>query len=948
LIEVSRAGRADDLAIIGMACRVPGARNTDEFWSNLREAVESISFFTDAQLMSGIDSCALKDRRYVKAKGLLEDAEFFDASFFGFTPNEATLMDPQHRVFLECAWEALEDAGYNSQAYDGRIGVFAGASTSMYSLKVQANPQLMGSMGDIRIRLATDKDFLPAWVSYKLDLTGPSIAVQTACSTSLVAIHLACASLLNGECDVALAGGVTISLPERTGYFYQEGGILSPDGHCRAFDANAQGTVPGNGVGIVVLKRLREALVQRDSIYAIIKGSAVNNDGSLKVGFTAPGVDGQSAVICDALAVAGVRPETIAYIETHGTGTALGDLIEIAALKEVFQASDAKTGCCALGSVKTSIGHLDAAAGVASLIKTVLALQNRLLPPALNFQCPSPGLELEGSPFYVNTAVRQWQGGAVPRRAGVSSFGMGGTNAHVILEEAPPAIPPGASRPWHILVFSAKSGSAVDISTANLIGYLEQHPDLNIADIAYTLQIGRRAFSHRRMLICRDVEDAVSALRAQDPSRVISSTIGPEPRPVVFMFGGPAAAYVNMGRELYKVEETFREDVDHWSELVKTRVGIDLRPALYPGDEHARRQMSQTPLAGLALFAIQYALARLWIHWGVNPEAMVGDSVGEFLAACLAGVFSLEDAAELVTCRAACFEESAKRFSQHVRGIALAAPRIRFLSNLTGTCITSAEAMDPGYWEQQLRQPPRIAASMLERPGQPDSLRLHVGPAGAGDEMTLSSLRQQENHGSDVAFLLETLGRLWLAGTPIDWCGFYTREQRRRLRLPTYPFERRCYSIREPVSPCSPAREEAACEQRAQPAPLQPVADDAHVLATSAIEDAILGIWRRLFGVEQVDIHDGFIEMGGDSLLAIELVAALRDAFGVEIPMSTLVAEETVSGLAKVIAARQAGRGDIQALEGLLTDIEGLSPDEVRQKLAAQPLSHDPGRRENE
>ena len=435
--------------------------------------------------------------------------------------------------------------------------------------------------------------------------------------------------------------------PQKAGYLYQEGGIYSPDGHCRAFDARAQGTVFGNGVGIVVLKRLQDALADGDCIHAVIKGSAINNDGSSKVGYTAPSVDGQAKVIARALAMADIDPETVSYIEAHGTGTALGDPIEIAALTQAFRASTDKKGFCAIGSVKTNIGHLNAAAGVTGLIKTVLALKHKMIPPSLHFEQPNPQIDFANSPFYVNTTLSDWQAGEHPRRAGVSSFGIGGTNAHVVLEEAPPREASESSRPWQVLMLSAKTPSALETATANLAEHFKQHPEVNLADVAYTLQMGRRAFNHRRMLVCHDLEDALTALETLNPQRVFTDVQESRDRPVIFMFPGQGAQYVNMALELYQVEPTFREQVDLCSDFLKPHLGFDLREVLYPSPEQAdeaTQQLQQTWMTQPALFVIEYALAKLWMAWGIHPQAMIGHSIGEYVAACLAGVFSLEDA----------------------------------------------------------------------------------------------------------------------------------------------------------------------------------------------------------------------------------------------------------------------------------------------------------------
>lgn len=642
-----------EIAIIGMACRFPGAKSVEQFWYNLRNGVESISLLSDDELRAaGISQALLSDPNYVKANGLLEDIELFDASFFGYNPREAEIMDPQHRFFLECAWEALERAGYDSNQYAGLIGVYAGVGKNYYLLNnLMQRPGLLESAGAIQITLTNDKDFVPTSASYKLNLKGPSLNVQTACSTSLVAIHLASQSLLNGECDMALAGGVSITELKKEGYLYQEEGIYSPDGHCRAFDAKAEGTIGGNGVGIVVLKRLVSALEDGDQIYAVIKGSAMNNDGSMKVGFTAPSVDGQSHVIAEALAVADVNPETVTFVETHGTATALGDPIEVAALTQAYQTGTQAKGFCALGAVKNNLGHTNAAAGVAGVIKTALALQNSEIPPTLHYEKPNPKIDFENSPFFVNSKLLKWPAGKTPRRAGVSSFGMGGTNAHIILEEAPPAQKSGESRAHQLLLLSAKTKTALEKMTTNLVEDLRNRPGLNLADVAYTLQVGRADFSQRRMLVCENNDEAVKEFQLSGSKSVLTSFREPGDRPVAFMFPGQGAQHVNMGKELYDSEPRFREVVDHCCELLKPHLGVDIREILYPDHadiESSQEKLKQTAITQPALFVIEYALAKLWMSWGVRPQAMIGHSIGEYVAACLAGVFSLEDGLVLV------------------------------------------------------------------------------------------------------------------------------------------------------------------------------------------------------------------------------------------------------------------------------------------------------------
>ncbi len=661
----------EPVAIIGMAARFPGAESLDEFWQNLCKGLESVSFFTEEEAIAeGADPESVKNSRYVRACAALKDIEMFDAAFFGFSPREAELTDPQHRLFLECASEVIESSGYDPDTYKGRIGVYAGVGMNLYLLTaLTTNPAILSTVDGNQLMIGNNKDFLPTRVSYKLNLRGPSVNVNTACSTSLVAVHLACQSLLNYECDMALAGGVTLLIPQKKGYLYQEGGILSPDGHCRAFDAQAGGTVGGSGLGIVMLKRFSDALADRDCICAVIKGSSINNDGSSKMSYTAPSVNGEAEVISEAQALAGIAPETITYIETHGTGTKLGDPIEIAALTQAFHSrmTTDKKHFCAIGSVKTNIGHLDTAAGIAGLIKTVLAMRHRKIPPSLHFGQPNPEIAFTDSPFYVNNRLSEWKPDGTPLRAGVSSFGIGGTNAHVILEEVRgqgSGVRGGMFRPYHLLLLSAKTDTALDKMTANLAEHFRRHPEFDPADVSYTLQTGRKAFSHRRMLVCKDMADAESALRTSDPKRVFSNYCKPGERSTVFMFSGQGAQYVNMGLELYQTEPTFQEEIDRCSELLKPHIGLDLREILYPGPGFGVRgqgylsprtshpePLTSTSFAQPAIFVVEYALAKLWMEWGIMPRAMIGHSIGEYVAACLSGVFSLEDALSLVAAR---------------------------------------------------------------------------------------------------------------------------------------------------------------------------------------------------------------------------------------------------------------------------------------------------------
>lgn len=891
--DTSSTGLDTDIAVVGMAGRFAGARNLDEYWRNLRDGVESLTRFTEEELLAaGVKPAQLRDPNYVPVGAVLPDMEMFDAAFFGFSPREAAIMDPQHRHFLECAWEALENAGHTPAAFPGSIGVFGGSGHNAYMpYNLLTNPALVSSVGFFLIRhTGNDKDFLTTRVSYLLNLKGPSVNVQTACSTSLVAIHLGVQSLLNGECDMALAGGVTIELPHRQGYVYQEGEILSPDGHCHAFDADSKGTVFGSGVGVVVLRRLADAIADGDHIHAVIKGSAVNNDGSMKVGYMAPSVDGQARAIAEALAIANVTPDTITYVEAHGTGTPVGDPIEIAALTQAFREGTDKTGYCGIGSVKTNIGHTDTAAGVASFIKVALAMQHRQLPPSLHFSKPNPACEFERSPFYVNATLKDWTPPpGVPRRAGVSSLGVGGTNAHVILEEAPPRQPSGPSREHQLLMLSAKSQASLDANTAALAAHLREHPQIDLADVAYTLQVGREPMKLRRFVVARNAADAAQALEAMDPQRVISLPGALGSHSLAFMFAGGGAQYPGMGADLYRSEPVYRQAVDECLALLAKRGGADYRSLLFPpaGQEaEAARRLEQPSRALPLLLTTQYALARLWMSWGLTPSAMIGHSMGEYTAAHLAGVFSLDDALTLVELRGRLFEtlpeggmlsvplpeaevlarigpelsiaavngpsltvvagpvqaiealqqalqaeeiEAARvrinvaahssmldpileEFGAFFRRVAMKPPTIPFVSNLSGTWITPAEATDPQYWVRHLRQTVRFADGLQELLKDENRILLEVGPgrtlsslarqhsARKPQQVVLNSLRHPEEKVDDQAYVLGILGRLWAAGAPIDWARFRQGERRHRVPLPTYRFDRQRHWIEPGLS----------------------------------------------------------------------------------------------------------------------------------------------------
>ncbi len=648
----------EPMAIIAMTGRFPGAPSVEQLWEKLRAGEEMIRPFTEEELRSaGVPEAEYSAAHYVKAGTVLENCESFDARYFGFNPREAEITDPQHRVFLECAHEALERAGYDPARYRGRIGVFAGSTMSSYwTEKLMRNRQALENVGYLQTLIGNDKDFVPTRVAYKLNLRGPAVNVQTACSTSLVAVHMACESLAAGTCDMALAGGVSIRFPQPAGYLYQAESIMSPDGHCRPFDEQAAGTVAGNGAGIVLLKRLADAERDGDRIEAVILGSAINNDGSNKVGYTAPGVDGQAAVIRAALERAGIAPDSVTAIEAHGTGTKLGDPIEVAALKAVFGEQANEFGPrCALASAKGNLGHLDAAAGVTGLIKATLQLQHGELVGMPHSGQPNPALGLAQSRFYLPTGVVAWERKGGRRRIGVSSFGIGGTNAHVVLEEAPvrddeqnrPA------RDYELLALSAKTETALNRLTLDLADYLERHPAVNLADVAYTLAVGRAQHPWRRTVVCQSTAQAIQALRTLDPETVRSGLASETSRPLVFMFPGGGTQYPGMGRNLYDTQPVFRAEIDRCAEILRSEMGLDIRDWLYPAETSNEivQEMRKTRIGLPALFATEYANAKLLMSEGLHPSALIGHSLGEYVCAAIAEVLALEDTLKLVAAR---------------------------------------------------------------------------------------------------------------------------------------------------------------------------------------------------------------------------------------------------------------------------------------------------------
>jgi amino acid adenylation domain-containing protein len=899
-----------EIAVIGMAGRFPGARNTREFWRNLKKGVHSISFLNEDEL-AAIDPELRKNPNFVKTKGgELEEFDYFDAFFFNYTPDEAELMAPSMRVFHECAWEALEDSGYDPGQYRGGIGLYAGIQSTSEWEALSASSALGKEVGAFTAAGLSNRDFMGTLIAYRLNLKGPVFSVNTACSTSLAAIHLACQGLLSGDCRMALAGGVSVRYPRPAGYLYEEGMISSPDGYTRTFDAAAGGTTGGDGTGAVVLKLLKNAAAVGDYIYAVIKGSAINNDGNRKVGYTAPSIEGQAEVIRQTYKIAEINPEDIGYIEAHGTATPLGDITELEALKIAFNTD--KKHFCRIGSVKTNLGHLDIAAGVAGFIKIVLMLKHKQIPPNLHFQKPNPAIDFENSPFYINTTLETWENNGKPLRAGVSAFGIGGTNAHVVLEEWPGAgetvgqlvsgsvrmhsegtrgLAPLSNRQYQLILLSAQTPTALDRMTENLGQYLKENPGANLADVAYTLQTGRKHYPCRRKLLGAAIQDTSAKLcsgdsRSLQTYRVMENEGG---RKVIFMFPGLGPQYVNMGLDLYRREPVFREEMDRCFEILEPMLDYNLKEILYPALNNRSYRTNKTGnldihrihIAQAAVFTFEYALARLIMTWGIRPHAMIGYSFGEYTAACISGVFNPADILRLLVVRgklisqlppgmmlsvplpvnevkpllrdelavaidngSSCvvsgpaaavkeFEKEIKKkkiismpldaahaihspmmdpileqFTAEAAKISLKSPQIPYISTVTGNWIKVEDAVSPKYWARQLRETVCFARGIQNLGRESDTIFLEVGPgrdisalvereinengenADTPKNPVIHLVRQPKKAVPDDYYLLDKIGLLWLYGVKIDWQAYYTHEKRRRLPLPTYPFDK--------------------------------------------------------------------------------------------------------------------------------------------------------------
>lgn len=890
------------IAIIGMAGRFPGANSVAGLWEKVCEGADCLHYSTDEELKAaGVADWQIKHPEFVRVSGYLEDAAKFDAQFFGFSAHDAAMIDPQHRVFLECAWQAFEDAGYDPAEYGSGVAVFAGGSMNGYR-RQDLGPEL-DTATLLGVIVGTERDFLATRVAYKLNLTGPAATVQTACSTSLVAVQMACESILNGNATMAIAGGVSITFPQGSGYIYQPGMILSPDGQCRAFDIKAAGTTMGRGAGAVLLKPLAAAVRDRDQIYAVIRGIAINNDGANKGGYTAPGVKGQSDVIRRSMKMAGFAPSTVKYVEAHGTGTEVGDAIEIAALTEAFSDGEVAQGACTVSSLKPNIGHLDAAAGVANLIKASMALRHRVLPGVRHYETPNPELNLATSPFRISSTASRYTDSA-PFRAGVSSFGIGGTNVHVSLEEwqGRPAedtastVNGNGHRPRglpQVFPLSANSEAALEAQRLRLADHLEAHPEQSLEDVAFTLQKGRRLFAHRYFATASDREELIKELR--QPARLktqshVTSTKDPD---VFFLFPGQGAQYVNMGRGLYETDTVFRETVDQCCGILEAILKFDLRTLLFPEPGHedeATARLREASITAPALVVLEYALAKRLLVAGVKPKALLGHSLGQYLAATVSGVFQLEDllllaaergrltqsmpngsmlavsmseedvlkllpselsiaainapkqiivsgptdviqafAASLAKQKVACgqlptshafhsamLDPIAVKAAELVRKFKISKPQIPFLSNLSGTWITDAEATSPEYWAAHQRYAVRFADNLRALTAKGSGVLIEVGPGetliglaktaarNSEDIRLISTTRRAVSQASDWEHWLQMTGQLWLAGVKINWDSIHGDRRPHRTSLPTYPFEREHYWIDDEFGRPSP------------------------------------------------------------------------------------------------------------------------------------------------
>lgn len=876
-----------DIAIIGMSARFPGADSIEELWENLRDGKETISFFSKEELDISLPLSLRNDPLYIGARGLLPSAKTFDASFFGLNPQLAAAMDPQIRIFLEIAWEALEQSGHLPKHYKGSIGVYSGSEiNTYYENNIFTNKELKSQVGDLQIYTVNGKDFIAPRTSYHLNLKGPSVSVHSACSTSLLAVAEAVKAIRTGMCDIALAGGSSVTAPIYSGHLYDDGFIKSPDGRTRPFEASGKGTVFSDGAGVVLLKRMEEAEKDGDIIYGIIKGVGVNNDGGDKGSFMAPSAKGQAGAIINAFNDSQIDPSTISYVEAHGTATPIGDPIEVEGLKIAYGKQE-KKAFCALGSIKSNMGHTTAAAGVAGLIKTILSMRHKQIPPMVGFNKPNPNIDFANSPFFINDKLINWESEG-PRRAGVSSFGIGSTNVHVIVEEYEMEPKPSSKgRPIQLLMWSAKNQNSL-LGYENALGnFIDKSRNISLADMAYSLNVTRDDFNHRSFLIADSANDAVEKLISLKTKTTKSSILKTVPSEMGFLFPGQGAQYLQMGKTLYDNEKVYRDSIDKCAELLMEDLKLDIRHVIYPevNSREAEELLKDTRLTQPALFVTEYALSQLWMSWGIKPTFLCGHSIGEFTAAHLAGIFSLKDALHIVAvrgqliselpggamlavrvpveklyellpetlsvaainskqfCVVSGIKEDIANFNQNLDSqdipnkilitshafhsfmmnpildsfknelnkIKLNIPRLPIISSVSGTWLTDTEATSPVYWVNHLKNTVRFADAMDTAFELDDYILLEVGP---GQSLTTLARQQaagkiisafpsltfpKDEQDNDYSTLLNTLGEFWIRGLSPDWNSFYEQQQRQKIDLPSYVFDRKPCWI-EPLS----------------------------------------------------------------------------------------------------------------------------------------------------
>lgn len=961
------------IAIVGISGRFPGAENIDNYWQNLISGLESVQTLTEQELLAaGVNSSVYQQENFVAHGSILADHDRFDAAYFDISPVDAAVKDPQHKALLECAEDALLNAGYLPKNFHGLIGVYAGIGSSGYLLQnLATNADIIQRMGIHALYLHNEKDFASTFVSYKLGLNGPSLSINCGCSTSLVAVHTACKALMCYECDMAVAGAASIAANQKTGYLYQDGFVLSADGHCKPFDAEASGTLPGHGVGLVVLKRYQEAVDDGDHIHAVILGSAINNDGNDKISFTAPSIQGQSAVINHALQMADIDPETVSYIETHGTGTRLGDPIEFEGLRQQYDAT-AETPCY-LGAVKANIGHLNAASGVAGLLKAVKVVQTGMIPPAIHFKRPNPEIPLDKTRFKFNHDVVQLNDDQ-PRRAGISSFGIGGTNAHVIIEQPPVAeYLPGW--PFHILPISGTCERSLQENIQNLCLWLQQDQGATpLAEVAYTLQIGRRELPNRVAVVAANWQDAIEKL-AQAKACKTEFTAK-----TIFCFPGQGAQYSGMAKALFDQTTVFSEQLRLCDQLFAKNCPISILDLIYQADNS---DLEKTQYTQPVLFSVSYALARQWQDWGVEPSAMIGHSLGEFVAACLAGVLSLDDAVKVVAARAQCMAEappgamlsvrisaaelkvrlteglwitgengpehfviggrpalisafeaqhgetfecrplatchafhspdmqlSADKFRQIFAEVRLAPPSRPFISNVTGTFITELQACSPDYWVEHMLAPVKIGQGLLQVT-QPNSVLIETGPGRSLITLAAHTLETtcqrvaslphaRENKDAFDSFA-QALAGLWLAGVPIQWPALHKNHRRRRVSLPGYAFQRQKHWVDAPFAQTMasmPADKIQSSPRKERPS--------AEITLYDSVEDIVTAEISDRLGVRDFNLTCNFFEIGGDSMMATQIVSRLKNKCGTDIKLSEFLSAPTLNDVVSIMEAKMA------------------------------------------